>query len=708
MFEFKRILLLCCITLISGVSLFADTPGKKNLGFENGNFDGWVGYQWQHSTASDVASSFNTLPAKVSLPTSRRHVIISSQYATDPNTGNALRMVPDGYKYSARLGCEIISSDQSPRCWQQSLQYTMKVDSSNAFLLLKFACVLQYSTSHDNITEMEPHFQLSLYDEKDNLIEDCSNYDVYTSGNMESEFRTYTPSGSNSPVKWRDWTTVGADLSKYIGQEVTIEFLSADCTGHYHYGYAYFVVDCLPLYITVDYCKGDSYATLEAPDGFETYKWLGNDSATVVGTERDLILEDPTEGETYYCIMESETGCEINLSSTIARYEPVADFSAKMSDCFTNEVLFTNTSTTNNGTLGYLWKFDENSTSYTTDKSFVYRFETSGMHDVSLIVYNPPSGCTDTIIKQVESFSPPLVGFTGDTTYCPGLATELTAFGAYSYEWSTGENSESVYFKAPGGEYWLLGRSTPEEGCISDTINFSISEEPDWQFYWSGDTVLCTGDTITLSADGAVDYTWSTGDSTSYIYVSSDGTFSVSGTNPRGCIKKLQIELKEIKKPVFDISLNPQTINTRNNLVDFKAESDENLTYYWELGDGETNSLQRFTHIYDASSLISYPVFVTTTNQAGCYSNKSAFVVVEPFIPNVFSPNNDGINDIFMKGYMLTIFDRHGIVLYSGEDGWNGYYNGKKSDPDTYFYRLNYTDLDNEQHVKKGFITLVR
>ncbi|WP_340112380.1 PKD domain-containing protein [Maribellus mangrovi] len=685
------------------VPLNAQQVGRENIGFESGDFDGWVGYQWRYSTASDVPSSFNTTPAAAVIPTSRRHVIISDKSAYDANTGGALKMIPDGYNYSARLGCEI-SRDASPRCWQQSLRYTMKVDESNAFLLMKFACVLQYSTSHDNISEMEPHFQLTLYDRDDNTIDDCSNYDVFSSGNMDAEFQTYAPTEAHTPVKWRDWTTVGADLSAYIGQDITIEFLTADCTGHYHYGYAYFVVDYMPLYITVDYCTDDSHATLEAPDGFQTYQWLHDDKTTIVGEAQDLLVENPNEGDLYYCTMESETGCEVSLSSTIARYEPQAGFSWNKIDCESNEVEFINESSTNNGSLKYSWDLED---TILTQESLIHKFATSGLHKVGLIIYNPPSGCTDTIYKTVESFSPALVGFHGDTTYCPDLETELTAYGAYSYEWSTGALSPSLSFRAPENKYWLLGFSS--DGCISDTSFFSISEEPDWHFELAGDSNLCTGDTDTLSAFGAVDYDWSTGSSNANINISSGGTYNVTGKNARGCEKELSIDVLEVKNPEFDFSVSPATINKRYNVVDCVASSDSNLIYNWNMGDGTTSIGSQFTHSYTLSSeLKAFPVNIMASNDAGCFTKKATEVIVEPFVPNVFTPNNDGINDLFMPGYDIEVFDRHGVIFYTGREGWDGYYQGKPADPDTYFYVLRYIDFDENSQVRKGYITLVR
>ncbi len=701
----KHVLLFLCIIFFVNIWVKADPVNKKNLGFETGTFDGWIGYQWRYSTASDVSASFNTSPAEIYVPTSRRHVIVADQSAYDPNTGNELKMIPYGYKYSARLGCEIVRSDPNPRCWQQSLRYTLKVDSSNAFLLVKFACVLQYSTSHDNITEMEPHFQFSLYDDYGNLIDDCSNYDVYSEINMEAEFNTYEPSGTNRTVKWRDWTTVGADLTKYIGQNITIEFLSADCTGHYHYGYTYFVVDCMPLYITVDYCTDDIHAVLSAPSGFRNFLWK-DINGNVVDSMQNLFLVDPKEGETFICDMESETGCTVTLAAEVARYEQKAGFSSQLLDCFSNQVQFTNNSTHSKGNLNYLWDFGDGNTSYEAEP--VYEFKTSGMQRVALIIYNPPSGCTDTLYKDVESFAPDLVGIDGNTTYCPGLETELTAYGAYRYEWNTGDNSEAISVGEPGGKYWLLGYSS--EGCVSDSNFVTISEEPDWLFAFTGDTFLCHGSTGYLIAEGAVDYLWNTGDTDNSILIFQEGNYSITGKNARGCQKKIDIKVTEISIPDLDFTLSTNSINSRHNLVEFSATSkDDNVSFQWDTGDGTISNSTQLTYSYpETKELIIYNVQVTATNEYGCSITKSSDIEVEIFVPNVFTPNNDGINDNFMSGHELQVVDRHGIVFYKGQDGWDGYYKGMLADPDTYFYLLNYVDAYQEKKVKRGYITLER
>ena len=690
---FKSIVLAFSVFLLSNYWLKADPINIINLGFENGDFSGWTGYTWIYRTDNPSLST-----SKVKGIVNGRQTIMSDQTAYDANTGGKLKIIPDGYKYSAKLGTTTKGG------LHQSLSYTMKVDSSNALLVWKFAVVLMDPLRNHQKFE-EPRFTITLLDEKGDTIPDCSNYDVYASDARISGFQTYYPPGSDEPIVWRDWTTVGANLLPYYGQTVTIEFMSADCTHKGHYGYGYFVLDCMPLRITIDYCNSDSEATLSAPSGFSSYLWK-DASGNVVDSKQDFLIDDPKEGETFYCEMESETSCSVTLSSEIARYEQQAEFTSRMLDCFSNEVQFTNLSTHTRGTLSYLWDFGDGNTS--AEKDPVYKFETSGIHRVGLILYNPPSGCTDTLYKDVESFSPPLVGFEGNTTYCPDSDTKLTAYGAFSYEWSTGDTTDAITFGPPGGNYWFLGHSS--EGCVSDTIHFTISEEPDWPFSIVGDTFLCQGTTGKLLAVGAVDYSWNTGDTSDSILVFTGGDYRVTGKNERGCSKETAVTVVEEPFPDFDFTLSTHSINKRHNSVECSVTSkDDNLSYEWDMGDGTTSNESGLIHYYtETTKLITYNVNITVTNEYGCSITKSTFVNVDIFVPNVFTPNNDGVNDLFMPGYNLKIFNRHGIVLYNGQDGWDGYYKGRALDPDTYFYVLNYIDANQKNRVKTGYVTLER
>lgn len=623
--------------------------------------------------------------------------------AKDPFTGNMLRVIPPGYKYSARLGDSwaINPKDTSPRCWNQSLRYNMLVDSSNALLVLKFAVVLE----NPNHTEIqEPRFKLTLLDQNENTIQDCANYDVYSSNAEVKGFQTYYHP-NRGPIVWRDWTTVGVNLLKYVGQTINIEFMTADCTKGGHGGYAYFVAECHPLYITVSYCRGDSAASLKAPEGMEKYTWTDK-SGAVVDTTQILNLANPIGGATYTCSMTSATGCTVVLQSTILRYELKTEFTSFMLDCKANKVRIDNTSSTSHGNLLFNWDFGDGSTSF--EQFPDHNFATSGRHDVTLIVTNPPSTCADTLRKTIESFSPPLVGIKGDSTYCPGLSTWLKAYGAWDYTWSNGSKADSIEVMAPGGKYWMLGYSST--GCFSDTIFRSVREEPDWEFLDVSYPNMCLGEgQVLLKVTGAASYLWNTGETTNSIAVTIPGSYTATGTNTRGCKKSNTINVIEYPLPLVDFKTSPSVLDSRHNKIACQIAPQTGVSYSWDMGDGSTETGPTVQHTYNiTNNLQAFTISLTAASIQGCTKSASVIIDIVPFIPNVFSPNGDGINEVFMPDLDIQIIDRYGLVLYKGTSGWDGTYNGRPMDTDTYFYLIHYKDRNQKEHTKKGYITLVR
>ena len=113
----------------------------------------------------------------------------------------------------------------------------------------------------------------------------------------------------------------------------------------------------------------------------------------------------------------------------------------------------------------------------------------------------------------------------------------------------------------------------------------------------------------------------------------------------------------------------------------------------------------------------SYSINGKTYDRAGVYTdvfkskNSCDSVVTTELIymqiPNTITPNGDGQNDVFMKGYRVKIYNRNGVMLYSGNDGWDGTYNGGPVSSDTYFYVL-YFDGAVAMKPKEGYITVIR
>ena len=702
-----RLFLYYCIVILN-FSVFGNLLSQsaycENMGFEFGNFTNWQGYTWVNSTISSVQS---TNPA----PGFSMQTIINDTSSYDSNTGYKLRKIPQGHLFSARLGDLIKNTSVA------TLRYTLTIDSSNALLIYKFAVVLLNPTSGHEKYE-EPRFKVTLYDENNIVIADCSNYDVFASdAELNNSFKSYFAAGSNEPVLWRDWTTVGADLSAYIGRTITIEFLAADCTHKGHYGYAYFVASCQPPIISMKFCNDDSIAYLTAPVGFEKYRWQ-TQTGTELAETQNITINNPQENYNYICEMTSATGCLVSMKTNLLKYRPKADFVSSMLDCHSNKVKFTDLSSTNYGELSYFWDFGDGS--YSSEINPIHTFSTSGLHEIKFEILNYPSTCSDTLIKTVESFSPPLVGIEGDTTYCPGEKTRINSYGAAIYEWNTGSDKDFIEIGDPGGNFWMIGRSTT--GCISDTIFFNVNEDPYWSFNIVGEDSICEGDSVLLKAENAISYQWNTGDTTSAILIKKEGDYSVYGINKRGCKKQDDVFVRVNPIPSVSFSLNPDKINKRQKLISVNIPQESGVDYSWDFGDGftgfGTHVDHQFSNLDTKTGL--YKVSLTAVNKAGCMDTMSNFVVVVPFIPDIFTPDNDGFNDFwkvslsdyYNNSIEAVIFDRWGekIAEWKNEQNisWNGRFNGILVNPGVFVYIIKCMTKSGEEVIFSGDITVLR
>ncbi len=690
------------------ISINADEPYCSNLGFELRDFTNWKAYTW-------VDKQDGTLTSKILGVADGRHTIITTNSYDYTVDGENLRLIPNGFTTSVKLGSTYLGGGGL----HQSLTYQIDVTPENAFVIYRFAVVLldPQNDTHEKIDE--PRFKVTLLKQNGDIINDCANYDVYAS---EARIGGWQQSVNNSKLFWRDWTAVGINLSNYIGQTITLEFMSANCRRSGHYGYAYFVAECHPFNITVDYCAGSNDASLTAPVGFESYNWtdsLGN----TVGTDRNLLRKNPLEGDTYSCNMLSATGCEVSLKSTIYRFEPNAVFKNDLIDCnkLNNTLHFYITNPPTHGTLKFKWDFGDGTTS--TEAEPMHSFESvSGWVPVSLVVENPPSTCKDSFTKNVEIFNPPLIKISGDTTYCPGETVTLKSYGADHYKWKINgveiSTSDSIIVGAPGGLVELTGFTSNNE-CSASKYK-TVIEEPYWPFTSTPDTTFCAGDNLTLTARGANSYRWSSDmkpDSVlsvnSTLLVEKSGNYLVTGTNPNGCEKTLKIVVTKDEIPKAEFTASPLIINSRHNEVTCEIPQESGVNYFWNFGDNDDYVItgNHPTYKYEnLSSVGQQTITLLAVNENGCTKTDTVQIVIEPFFPNVFTPNNDEINDLFLRGMQIQVMDRNGIVVYEGIEGWNGklHNTGKYLTPDTYFYYATYADNQQKTQIHKGYVTLIR
>jgi gliding motility-associated-like protein len=176
-----------------------------------------------------------------------------------------------------------------------------------------------------------------------------------------------------------------------------------------------------------------------------------------------------------------------------------------------------------------------------------------------------------------------------------------------------------------------------------------------------------------------------------------------------------------IDGPIASFTYSP-TIPKENTPYDFTNTSIGGTSYKWNFGDGDTlrtTSMAPVSHLFNATG--DYTVCLIAFNANGCSDTSCQLVsaIVSPLVdvPNAFSPNNDGVNDIVtVKGYGISsmtwnIYNRWGQLVFRSTslfNGWDGRFKGQLQAQDVYAYILNVTFTDNTHFTKKGDITLLR
>jgi len=201
----------------------------------------------------------------------------------------------------------------------------------------------------------------------------------------------------------------------------------------------------------------------------------------------------------------------------------------------------------------------------------------------------------------------------------------------------------------------------------------------------------------------------------------SSGSYTVTVTDINGCVFTKTVSVNNIPGPNADFTANQLTgLDSLNVVFTNQSSSGVNINYFWNFGNGirDTTSSLSASPSQEYFGTNSYTVTLIASNgNPLCNDTASLFIFVDisPFIlvPNVFSPNGDGLNESFSiknRGYKnlnLLIFNRWGNKLFETTDPATGW-NGLDATEGTYFYILTGKGNDNKDFEAKGFLTLVR
>lgn len=158
-------------------------------------------------------------------------------------------------------------------------------------------------------------------------------------------------------------------------------------------------------------------------------------------------------------------------------------------------------------------------------------------------------------------------------------------------------------------------------------------------------------------------------------------------------------------KSLPEISLNwiaPADRVTLGNPISIQAYPEYYDMYRFNMNGFKTEQKNSELVCYDWKEGGENRVTVTVTSDEGC-SNTDSLVFTGPELklPNVITPNGDGINDRLFDGFELEVFNRNGSQLYRGKDGWDGIYQGQPVPSGTYLYVVHYVSPDGQKMMKK-------
>ncbi|HXP48678.1 MAG TPA: T9SS type B sorting domain-containing protein, partial [Bacteroidia bacterium] len=335
------------------------------------------------------------------------------------------------------------------------------------------------------------------------------------------------------------------------------------------------------------------------------------------------------------------------------------------------------------------------------------------------------AACADTlsitITKAVGVVPAP--SFTADTT-CTGQATNFINTSnplggpGVTFYWdfySLGTFQDSVTnpvwsFNGPGTYFVKLYEV--ENGCGADT-SMKIIVMPPPEAAITGPATDCHGIPITLTATGGGEYKWNTGATTSsitFVPTPADTSFFVRVT--KGCSDTAFFN--GIK--IYPLKQVTACCDTTIHYGDTAAliASNNQKTYAWS--PATFCDTCRIT----ASAPIQNTTFtVNAIDSNGCKSADTVQILIETcgtaWIPNAFTPNHDGLNDVFApKGqciltYTMWVFNRWGTLIFKGDNtGWDGRVNGRMVQEDTYVYELIVTTNDKVKRNYIGRVTVIR
>lgn len=443
--------------------------------------------------------------------------------------------------------------------------------------------------------------------------------------------------------------------------------------------------------------------------------------------------------------------CERNIVVDISSDSMNTDGAFVLNVCGANDVLIQNNSTQTAEVDSFFWEFDINGSVQRFDEfSPSPSFPGAGIYDGRFII-SGVSGCLDTgrislrVVDAAQAdfdiVSDPceseMVQFDNSSTIPNGISVD--------WQWDFGDGVGSSTDASTQYAYTTVGTRTVSLTAVSDGLcRDSISQTVDF-FPLPSDLPIisqqgqgCLPQTAQYQVlypfiDQTYDVRWDfgdggslTGESVNYTYEQA-GTFAtrlqINASN--GCsIDTLLPAVNYVASPVADFDFTPREPSSLETTVTFTDQSSNASTWDWSFAN-LGNSMSANPTFTFPDSAGTYPVELIVTHPNGCTDSLEQLLTIRAiddfYIPNAFTPDNDGVNDEFRgfgplggrEDFEMAVFSRWGDRVFytrNPNEGWNGEKNnaGLELPAGAYVYYVTFKNANGVPITLKGLVNLLK
>ena len=470
------------------------------------------------------------------------------------------------------------------------------------------------------------------------------------------------------------------------------------------------------------------------------YTWQVDGQTNILYGNPVQLIFDSTGIYNVTLTVTSSLGCSYSVTKPITVYPlPNADFSY-VSNCYKDSVIFTDLSTVDQGTITeWIWIFGDGDTSYIQNPQHLYSFASN--YNVSLQVTSN-TGCSSQITQSISVYPLPEADFSfnyncsnNTVTFHDNSTSPTNNLNSWYWDFGDGNFSNEqnpIHHYSTTNLYNVVLIAGSSPNCVDTVVKevnvYDITANFTFENKCLYDSIPFTN--LTNTYGDPASYYWDFGDGNystienpKHLYNES-GTYNVnlSVETSSGCTDTITREIEVYPVPTASFSYEADILQVNEPIEFTSLSSSDVISWLWDFGDNTTSNVENTQHIYNQEGNMN--VLLIVTNNYNCVDTAYTTIYIEPEeeilppkLPNAFSPNGDGKNDIFyprggpFSKVDFAIFNRWGTKIFHTTvpgEGWDGTYKGVEQPIGTYVWTIEAETIDGKIYKKTGEVILIR